>query len=158
MPAKLPHYGVYTRIGRSYIHGVGIIAIQPIMKGAFIFLPDDDKLRWIKATAMKRLPKEIQRLYEDFCIKKGNKYGCPTSFNKLTPAWFLNHSENPNVAADKAYRFIALKNIKKGEELTADYNRYSDSEMNKVWLAQKRVKAADRVQNPVLLERQRRRR
>ena len=84
--------------------------------------------------------------------------GCPTSFNKLTPAWFLNHSENPNVAADKAYRFIALKNIKKGEELTADYNRYSDSEMNKVWLAQKRVKAADRVQNPVLLERQRRRR
>jgi len=52
------------------------------------------------------------------CIKKGEKYGCPTNFNKLTPAWYLNHSVNPNVATDNNYRFYALRNIKKGEELT----------------------------------------
>jgi hypothetical protein len=72
------------------------------------------------------LPKEIKRLYNDFCIKKNGKFGCPTNFNKLTPAWFLNHSNSPNVAADKDYRFFALKNIKKDDELTADYNTYSD--------------------------------
>lgn len=125
MPTKPPHYGVYTRIGRSKVHGVGIVAIRPIKKGAYVFFPDDDKLYWIKATAIKRLPIEIKRLYKDFCIKKGERYGCPTNFNKLTPAWFLNHSTNPNVAADSSYRFYALKNIKRGDELTANYREYS---------------------------------
>jgi hypothetical protein len=102
------------------------MAIRRIKKGTYVFSPDDDKMRWVKATAIKRLPKEIKRLYEDFCIKKDGKYGCPTNFNKLTPAWFLNHSTNPNVAADDSYRFYALKNIKKGDELTSDYRKYSE--------------------------------
>lgn len=128
MPTKLPHYGVYTRIAPSKIHGVGIIAIRPIQKGTYIFFPDDDKLRWENATEIKRLPKEIKKLYKDFCIKKGRRYGCPVNFNKLTPAWFLNHSTHPNVAADSDYRFYALRNIRKGEELTADCRIYSESE------------------------------
>jgi hypothetical protein len=160
------------------VHGVGIIAISPIKKGTYVFSPDDDKLLWVKTTAINLLPKEIKRLYQDFCIKKGNKYGCPTRFNKLTPAWFLNHSTNPNVAADSSYRFYALKNIKKGNELTADYRKYSDYSlghtrfhrtarlradpwkkvMARVWQAQKKIKRSERTPNPVLLERQRRRR
>jgi SET domain-containing protein len=126
MPTKLPHFGVYTRIGRSKIRGVGIIAILPIRKGTQIFFPDNDKLCWVKAIKLRRLPKEIRKLYEDFCIKKGRKYGCPVNFNKLTPAWYLNHSKDPNVAADSNYRFYALKNIKRGDELTADYRTYSE--------------------------------
>jgi SET domain-containing protein len=126
MPPKMPHFGVYTRIGRSKIHGVGIIAIRPIRKGAHIFFPDDDKLRWVKVAEVKRSPIEIRKLYKDFCIKKGEKYGCPINFNKLTPAWYLNHSTNPNVGADRDYRFYALKNIKKGDELTTDYRTYSE--------------------------------
>lgn len=127
MPAKPPHFGVHTRIGRSKIHGVGIVAIRPIRKGTYIFFPDDDKLRWVNAAEVRRLPKEIRKLYEDFCIKKGKKYGCPVNFNKLTPAWFLNHSASPNVAIDDDYRFYALKNIAKGDELTTDYRTYSES-------------------------------
>jgi SET domain-containing protein len=126
MPTKLPHFGVYTRIGRSKIHGVGVIAIRPIRKGTHIFFPDDEELCWVKATAIARLPKEIRKLYKDFCIKKGGKYGCPISFNKLTPAWYLNHSTEPNVAADSNYMFYALRNIKKGEEIVADYRTYSE--------------------------------
>jgi SET domain len=75
---------------------------------------------------ISRLPNEIKKLYKDFCVKKGNKYICPISFNKLTPAWFLNHSDDPNVAADSDYRFYAIRNIKKGEELTANYHTYSE--------------------------------
>jgi SET domain-containing protein len=156
MPTKLPHYRVYTRIGRSKIHGIGVIAIQSIKKGSYIFFPDNDKLIWVNVAKIRHLPKEIQNLYEDFCIKKDGRYGCPINFNKLTPAWFLNHSAKPNVAADDQYRFFALKNIKKGNELTANYSEYS--EMAEVWRAQKNVKSAERVQNPVLQERQRRRR
>jgi SET domain-containing protein len=126
MSNKLPHFGVYARIGRSKIHGVGIIAIRRIQKGTHIFFPDNDKLCWVKASKITRLPREIRKLYKDFCIKKGGKYGCPINFNKLSPAWYLNHSKDPNVVADSSYRFYAVKNIKKGDELTANYNTYSE--------------------------------
>jgi SET domain-containing protein len=126
MNAHFPHYDVYTRIARSKVHGVGVIAVRNIPKGTYIFFGDNDRLRWIKASKVKRLPIQIKRLYKDFCIRKGELYGCPTNFNKMTPAWYLNHSKTPNVAADKAYRFYALRNIKTGEELFADYKTYSE--------------------------------
>ena len=76
---------------------------------------------------MKRIPKTIKKLYVDFCIKKGTKYGCPRNFNQLTTAWYLNHSNSPNVVSgDKNYNFFAKRNINKGEELTADYSTYSE--------------------------------
>ncbi len=50
------------------------------------------------------------------------------SFNKLTPAWFVNNSQTPNVAADRSLRFYALHDIRAGDELTTDYETYSDNE------------------------------
>jgi len=91
-----------------------------------MFPEDDDDLVWVEAANVKSLPREIRKLYEDFAIKKGARYGCPDNFNHLTPAWFLNHSETPNVASDGEYRFYALKKIKKGEELTVNYQTYSE--------------------------------
>lgn len=126
MISKLPHYKVYTRIARSKIHGVGVIAICPIKKGTYIFYGDDEKLRWIKKGSLRSISKEIKKLYSDFCIKRGKLYGCPQNFNKMTPAWYLNHPTNPNAASDHNYRFYALKNIKKGEEITVDYRTYSE--------------------------------
>jgi SET domain-containing protein len=38
----------------------------------------------------------------------------------------LNDSRKANVAADKDYRFYALRDIKAGEELTSDYRTYSN--------------------------------
>lgn len=124
--SKLPHYKVYTRIGQSNIHGVGLFAIRPIRKGTHIFYGDDEDIIWVRAKKLKSLPKEIKRLYEDFCIKKDDFYGCPKNFNLLTPAWYLNHSDKPNIGCDKLYNFFALRDIKKGEELTVDYRKYSD--------------------------------
>jgi hypothetical protein len=126
MPPKPPHYGVYTRVVCSKIHGVGVIAIRPIRKRTPIFAGDDERLRWISKSTVKRLPKEIRRLYADFCIDKGEFYGCPSNFNRLTPAWYLNHSSSPNVTADSSYRFYALRDIRKNEELTVDYGTYSE--------------------------------
>jgi SET domain-containing protein len=123
---KLPHYKVYTRLGQSKIHGVGVFAIQNIKKGVYIFYDDDEDIVWVKVEKLKALSKEIRRLYEDFCIKKGKFYGCPKSFNQLTPAWYLNHSDKPNLGCDKLFNFFALRNIKKGEELTVNYKTYSE--------------------------------
>ena len=127
MRSGLPHHQVFTRISQSKIHGVGVKAIRPIKKGTYIFSGDDARLRWIKGSELRGLSAEHRKLYDDFCIKSGSWYGCPQNFNLMTPAWYLNHSAKPNVACDRTYRFYALKDIKKGEELTTDYGTYSET-------------------------------
>jgi len=127
MSKRLPHHKVFVRLAPSHIHGVGVFAILPIPKGIFMFCGDDSNMVWVKKSKLKSLPKEILKLYEDFCVSRGDSLGCPENFNQLTPAWYLNHSMSPNVAIDRHYKFYALRNIKKGEELTVDYRTYSDS-------------------------------
>jgi hypothetical protein len=128
---RFPHDGVYARLKCSEISGVGVVAIRDIPKGTYIFEPDDEKLVSIKVTdlAMEKgkAGDAIRKLYEDFCVLRGEVYMCPINFNKLTPSWFLNHSETPNVAADLSLRFYAIDKIEAGEELTADYRTYSDN-------------------------------
>ena len=125
---SLPHYKVLTRICPSPIHGVGVFAISNIKKGTYIFYGDDEELMWVEKAKLKSLHKEIRKLYDDFCIikDKGTLYGCPKNFNLMTVAWYLNSSKSPNVGCDKNYNFYALRNIKSGEELTADYATYSE--------------------------------
>ena len=125
---SLPHNGVYTRIRPSRRGGVGVFAIRSIRKGADIFGADNDEIIWIERSRLRGLPREVRRLYEDFCIitDKGRKYGCPTNFNRLTVSWYLNSSTNPNVVCHKDYRFCAKRNIRAGEELTVDYATYNE--------------------------------
>jgi SET domain-containing protein len=124
--SHLPHEGVYTRLAPSKIHGVGVFAIRDIPKGAYVFVDDEADIVWVNKKDIEGLPTAIRRFYDDFAIVKGSSYGCPVSFDKLTNSWFLNDSAEPNVAADREYRFYALRDIEKGEELTADYETYSD--------------------------------
>jgi SET domain-containing protein len=123
----LPHHGVYVRIGRSKIHGVGLIAIVPIKKGTDLFPNDQSELTWIKADSLPEMYPSHRKLYNDFCIRKGDSYGCPPNLNDLTVSWYLNHSDKPNVVCDSEYRFFALRDIREGEELTVDYRTYTDS-------------------------------
>ena len=75
----------------------------------------------------KGIASALRDLYDDFAIIKNDKYGSPRNFDLLTTSWYLNHSDNPNVAADKHYRFYALRDIKEGEELTVNYRTYSET-------------------------------
>jgi len=126
---SLPHEGVYARIKRSGTHGVGVFAIRKIRKGTKVFGSDNIGMVWPGEDSIKGLPKEIKELYTDFGVLKDGRYGCPPSFNQLTPAWYLNHSKtSPNVRCDSNYDFFALRDIKTGEELTADYSKYGENE------------------------------
>lgn len=123
-----PHEGVYARIRRSGTHGVGVFAIRKIKKGTKIFGSDEAGMVWIEEKKIARLPKEIKKLYTDFGVLKDGRYGCPMSFNELTPAWYLNNSTSaPNFRCDGNYDFFALRDIAVGEELKADYSTYSDN-------------------------------
>src|SRR6266851_3964320 len=129
MKNNLPHDGVYARLYCSPIHGVGVAAIRDIKKNTLIFKGDDADLVWLEKRQVIDLPINIRKLYDDFAVIKGDKYGCPANFNLLTPAWYLNEpksGEEPNVTTNEEYEFFTLRYIREGEELTVRYCTYSD--------------------------------
>src|SRR5450432_2460040 len=103
----LSHDKVYTRLGVSTIHGIGVFAICDIKKGTPLFEYDNTEMVWINANEINDLPEKLKKLYDDFCVIKDNRtlFGCPQNFNQLTVAWYMNHSETPNVGIDENYDF-----------------------------------------------------
>ena len=126
---RLPHHGVYARIGLSRIHGVGVLAIRDIPKGIDPFLGDSDHVVWVRRDMVRRLPPALRRLYTDFAMFWGERLGVPRTLNMLSVGWYLNHSDHPNVEADEDGRFYSLRRIRRGEELTADYRTFSDDRL-----------------------------
>ncbi len=131
MATKLPHEGVWVRLGVSAIEGIGVFAIRPIPKGTDIFANDRVPLTWVRQSELDSagLSEAQAALYHDFGIRRGGQIGCPANFNNLTPGWYLNEpppGETANVAADSRFAFTALRDIAAGEELTIDYSGFSD--------------------------------
>ncbi len=80
------------------------------------------------ANELNGISDKLRKFYEDFCIIKdnGTLYGCPPNFNQLTMAWYMNHSDSPNVEIDEDYNFKTMVLVKDGEELTINYNTFSE--------------------------------
>ena len=129
MKTRSPHDGVYARIGRSRIHGVGVVAIRDIPAGTAIFRGESERVVWVSRAAVRRLPRALRQLYVDFAMVWGDRFGVPRTMNMLSVGWYLNHSDRPNVAADESGRFHSLRRIRKGEELTADYRTFTDERL-----------------------------
>ena len=124
---KKPHWKVYTRLAPSKIHkgGVGVFAIRKIKKNTEVFVGDSDEMVWVEHRHVPKKPLPVRELY-DFAVIKDARYGCPPTFNRLTMSWYINHSNRPNTRCTSEYDFIALRDIKRGEELTVDYSTYND--------------------------------
>jgi hypothetical protein len=82
---------------------------------------------WVKESSVKRLPKEIARLYEDFAPEMDGRLGCPSNFNRLTMGWYLNDSKTPNVECVGNFDFRTIEDIETGDELTVDYSKFPRS-------------------------------
>ncbi len=125
----LPDVHSFTRLRPSKIHGVGVFAIRSIPKGKNIFSDDQSEMVWFKSSEIEGKNGEIRRLYDDFCVIKNGKYGCPKGFNNLTVSWYINEpaaGQEPNVVCCGKYDFFAARDIQAGEELTVDYSTYSE--------------------------------
>ena len=127
---------VYCRIGVTQ-HGVGLVAIRAIPKGTDPLLhadPFGTVLRIKKEELdMYPCPEEAKALVRDFCALQEGYYHVPSyGMDALTKNYYLNHSKKPNmVTHDKGETFVDLRNIKAGEELTADYDTYHTTEFFK---------------------------
>lgn len=115
-------------MGISEIHDIGVFAIADIDENTPLFEFDNTEMVWINADEITNIPPKLKKFYDDFCVIKNDKtlYGCPSNFNQLTMAWYMNHSDTPNVKIDKEYNFFANKLIKDGEELTINYKDFSE--------------------------------
>lgn len=124
---NLPHSDVYARLGVSPIHGIGVFAIVDIPVDTLIFYGDENTLTVeVPKSIIEDLPAPMKKLYEDFCVLQNEIYTCPTNFNQLTISWYLNCSKNPNVRCGNDLLFYSSREIKAGEELTVDYDTYSE--------------------------------
>jgi hypothetical protein len=132
MQSGLPHDGIYARLGVSEIEGVGVFAIRPIPVGTNVFPNDQRQLNWIDASIADALPKGSpeKSLYEEFGVRRDGKIGCPANFNLLTVGWYLNEppaGAEANIAMTDTFQMVARREIAEGEELTIDYDTFSDS-------------------------------
>ena len=121
-----PHHGVFARIGPSRIHGVGAIAVRDIPRGTRVFGGEVEQVAWVRRSAVRRLPRAIRALYEDFGMVDGAWLGVPRNLNRLSVGWYVNHADEPNLEAGEDGRFRTLRRIRAGEELTADYRTFVD--------------------------------
>ncbi len=122
----MPHYNLYTRI-RGAANGVGVFAIRDIPAGTVLFAGDTGPTVRVPISDVMQIEDlEIRRMYLDFCPVVSGALVCPADFNQLTMGWYLNHSDEPNIAADVGVQFYARVDIPAGSELTSDYTTYSE--------------------------------
>lgn len=126
---------VKTYVGPSEIHGVGVIAMRDIKKGEKLYT--DALFQWLDVP------------YKYFKPRKGRNSIEPEIAEYLLGRWpqivngshfvypdarisaFLNHSDEPNYDGKND---VALRDIKKGEEVTEDYRVVENYQKVYKWL------------------------
>ena len=125
----------YCRIKESNIHGVGVHAVVDIKKGVNLFpdcVCDLSKIVKIKKEEVLHLDQSVRKMMSDFFIETKTHYFTTVSLNRIDISYFLNHSDAPNCFwNERDHSFYTLENIKIGEELTLDYNKYIVSDLVK---------------------------
>ncbi|MBI3421076.1 MAG: SET domain-containing protein [Candidatus Sungbacteria bacterium] len=128
---------VYAQLKPSRVHGVGVFAIRDIRKGIEPFEDgrEDGNRRFYRlpVSDLKKLPAYFVDVIKNYSVRERDFYWVSLgSWNTYSLQDFLNHSERPNMALKGNDRFVAIRNIKKGEELAADYRTFDGSWQEKV--------------------------
>lgn len=112
-------YKVYKK--QTKRTGVGIFAKKNLKKGEIIFIVKGKLISFI-------VKNKKDALFGDrwLSISK-NRWINPREGG---PWYFINHSCNPNAGIKGKVSIVAMRNIKKGEEITIDY---SITEAEKLW-------------------------
>ncbi|HWA52338.1 MAG TPA: SET domain-containing protein-lysine N-methyltransferase [Patescibacteria group bacterium] len=101
-----------TEIRQSKIGGKGLYAVKPIKKGDLVVVWGGEYVNSKQANKAERSGKLVMQWDDDlFSIEdRGEGSG-----------YFVNHSCEPNLYMQGAYALVAMRDISKDEELTADY-------------------------------------
>ena len=98
----------YT-IGKSKISGKGIILTKDVKKDGTIFIFKGKEITFTSGY-WSRLPNALQIGYAKWIVPKKGSVG-----------EYLNHSCSPTAGVKGRNRIVAMRALKKGEEVTIDY-------------------------------------
>jgi len=121
--------GTYCRLKPSLLHGVGVFAIRNIPANIDPF-NTIKKQEWVEfnISELKYLGKEILKMIDDFYVigKNGKVWINKDALNGMDISFFVNNnSKTPNLKTiNDGGKFITIRSIKKGEELTVAYYTY----------------------------------
>lgn len=124
---------VRTFLDKSGIHGLGVFTEEPIKKGAVI-------AEFVEGIDRRFTPEQVLRLPKDALDYLGH-YSYGMNGRIVFPGdndRFSNHSANPNTKTLPDSSIIALRDIKRGEELTCSYDDFDDT-WYKIFPEEKRV-------------------
>ena len=103
--------------------GVGLFSIMEIKKGEVILddvTADDVYIWWDE---IPDLHEEVKNYLNSMCNSDRDGLYLSRTTNNINLAYFVNHSDNPNVFHDlELDRFIAIKDIGVDEEIVCVYN------------------------------------
>jgi len=128
---------VLCRLGRSKVHGVGVIAIRNIPKDTKIFetvRPVPYNVVWLSESELVDLPPEVARMIRDFHLptldeQKQKQFPVAANgLNALDVSFFLNHSDKPNVRliSNPQHDYmeaVTTCQVRKGHELLMNYTQ-----------------------------------
>lgn len=111
--------GIIFVLQPSKIEGVGVFAARDIPSGSPLELFDDEEALFVRISDIT--DEEEKKAIEKYGVEDNGGYFIPKNWHKMCIGWYLNHSDIPNVHHDNGENYYALRDIKKGEELTIDY-------------------------------------
>jgi SET domain-containing protein len=122
-----------TRIGPSKIHGIGVFAAEPIVKGTAVWRFEKGLDMEFSPEIVDGLPEHVRTFFSQSGYLDRNVKRIILCFDD---ARFVNHSDAPNVATDYAQDLygldVALRDIAAGEELTMDYGDFEEGAGRKI--------------------------
>ena len=121
---------VYCRLRPSNIHGVGVFATKDIPLGVCPFsFPNHHNVGEtlkLSITDLNKLDDDVREMLLDHnLLNKRGLFIHPKELEVFHVTQFLNGSKDPNLELNPSIDtiFKAIKEIKKDEELTVDYNK-----------------------------------
>jgi SET domain-containing protein len=116
---------VMTKVDYSLTHQLGLFAAEPIPKGTVVWKYQEGFDRLLHQHTLPYLPWVAKQFVDRyFCFWRN------VILVDGDDARFMNHSDDPNILADESGLCSAMKavrNIAKGDELTANYNQFDDT-------------------------------
>ncbi len=112
-------------IRNSKIHGRGMFAKKDISRNSVVF-------KWGGTfVSESELPKDKNKYI--IIQVDDDLYSIEPKISPEDDTYFINHSCNPNVWMSNGITFVALRDIKKGEELTVDYALFVSEDYVSKW-------------------------
>lgn len=125
MIEHIPEVRLEMRPSFIHIGGVGVFAVRRMVKGQKVAdgIAEEDFRELISWDRFPLLNEDLQKKVMAFCIGTPEGFAPPPDFdfNKLSIDWYLNHSCEGNCGFDENGDFVAIRDIKKNEELSYDY-------------------------------------